>query len=255
MSSNKLEKISEDKIDFLQEMNDGSVQFTCERAEILFPDTFIDHKIAEIVGMDVIIFGLFEIKVYMTEEDYVNNKPKHIFFKHIGKILTCPSAITDTRDANKEKCILLSYKKGDSFIKNVNITVDSKVASILLDLMTLGYFPNVINYDDLATYWANASKYNGVSLDSMSMTSIELIVSEICRDPKNLARPFRHKLRENPKTDHKDWKMINIRLLPKYSSIWASITSGDPRNNLISIISRMRKGEGQKYSPVEDAAL
>lgn len=112
--------------------------------------------------------------------------------------------------------------------------------------MTLGYFPNVIDYDELAKYWADASAYNGVSLDAMSMTSIELIISEICRDNKNLARSFRHKLRDNPKVNHKDWKMINIKMLPKYSSVWASITAGDPRNNLISIISRMRNGEQQK---------
>lgn len=254
--SHKLTKFAPDKIDFLQQQKDGSVVFTCAKAEIEFPEKFIDHKIAEIVGKDVKILGLIEIKVYDTEEDVEKNHARNVFFKHIGMIITCPSSITDVRHKGEDdKYINLTYKQGDAFIQNVNVTQDSKVASIVLDLMTSGYFPNVIPYDEIAQYWSDASAYNGVGLSAMSQSSIELIVSELCRDPKNLSRSFRHKIAEDPHTDKMRWKMINIKLLPRYSSVFSSITSGDARNNLISIVSRLRNGSQQIDSPVEDAIL
>lgn len=254
--SNKLKKLAPTDINFLKELKDGSVVFTCAKAEIEFPESFIDHKIAEIVGKDVRILGLIELKIYETEEDIANNNAKHKFFKHEGMIVTCPSVITDVRHKGEDdKFICLTYKEGDAFIQNKNITQDSGVASTVLNLMTSGYFPNVINYDEIAQYWADASAYNGVSLSAMSQSSVELIISELCRDPKNLARSFRHKIAEDAKADRMKWKMINIMLLPRYTSVFSSITSGNARNNVISIVSRLRNGEEQVKSPVEDAIL
>lgn len=253
-------KMDDKEIDkYFEETKDGSIILKCAKAEFEFPEEFIDHSIAEIVGKDVNIFGLFEIKIYETEEDVEKDTPKHLFFKHIGKILTCPSSINDIRhdigEDKNDKYVLLTFKTGDLFIKNKNIIVDSNVANTVLNVFTLGYFPNVLNYEELAKYWTEASAYNGVSLSSLSQRSIELIVSEICRDSSDLTRPFRYKLKDNPKTDHKAWKMINIRLLPKYSSVWSSLTSGDARNNLVSMVARLRNGGKQIESPLEDAIL
>jgi hypothetical protein len=89
----------------------------------------------------------------------------------------------------------------------------------------------------------------------MSQSSIEIIVSEICRDPKDLSRPFRHRLRDEPDFNRNGWKIINIRLIPKFTSAFASLISGDPRGNLVSVISRQRQGKSQRPSPVEDAIL
>lgn len=252
----EIEKMDPSNINFLQEQKDGSVIFTCAQAEIEFPESFIDHDIAEIVGKDVRILGLFEIKIYDTLEDIEHNRSRNVFFKHIGKIITCPSSIKDVRRKGEDdKYINLTYKQGDAFIQNKHITVDSGVASTILNLMTSGYFPSVLNYDEIAQYWADASAYNGVSLSALSQSSMELIISELCRDPKNLARAFRHKIKDDPKTNRRNWKMINIVSLPKYSSVFSTLTSGNARNNLISIVSRLRKGETQVDSPVEDAIL
>lgn len=250
----KLVKFNE-KTDFqfLKEMPDGSVRFTCPKAIIEYPSTWIDHNISEVRGSDVYIFALLEIKVFKDDEAIQKNKPESFFFKYLTKILTSPSRISSGRDENGEKTEILEYTAGDAFIKNKNIIIDSTVAECMLNLMTLGYFPNLIEYQELANFWAKVSKFNDVGLDSMSMSSIELIVSELCRDSQNYARPFRHKLRENPKTDLKSWKIINIKYLPRYNSVFASLTAGDPKSNIVSICSRLRNGETQKYSPVEEA--
>lgn len=252
MTSNR--KMNENELDFLKEEKDGSVVFTCEKAEIQFPEEYIDHKIAEISGKDVRIFGLFEIKIYDNLDD--STKPRNVFFKHVGKIVTCPSIISDVRiKGDDNKYILLTFKKGDAFIKNKNITVDSTVASTMLNVMTLGYFPNMMPYEEIAHYWADVSAYNGVALDAMSSSSIELIVSDLMRDPKNVAKSFRTKLKADPKTSRYGYKAINIKYLPRYTSVFSSLTAGDPKNNIISMISRLRSGQGQLTSPVEEAIL
>lgn len=260
LNGKNLTKMSDKEIDtYFEETKEGAIILKCAKAELEFPEEFIDHDIAEIVGKDISIFGLFEMKVYETEEDVENNTPKHLFFKQIGRILTSPSSIADIRheisEEKNDKYYLLSYKLGDQFIKNKNIIVDSNVANTVLNIFTLGYFPNVLNYEELAEYWVNASAYNGVSLSGLSQRSIELIISEICRDSSDLTRPFRYKLKDNPKTDHKSWKLINIRMLPKYASVFSSLTSGDARNNLVSMVSRLRNGGKQIESPLEDAIL
>ena len=252
----EMTKLDPSKQTFLQEQKDGSVIFTCAKAEIEFPEVYIDRGIAEILGKDVKILGLIELKIYDTDKDVELKRSRNIFFKHVGMIITCPSAITDVRRKGEDdKYINLSYKTGDMFIQNKNITVNSKVADTILSLMTSGYFPNVLDYEEVADYWSKSTTYNGVKMDSMSQSSIELIVSELCRDSKNLAKSFRHRIKEDPKTDRKKWKMINIVQLPRYSSVFSTLTSGDARNNLISIVSRLRNGEQQVDSPVEDAII
>lgn len=254
----KLTKVEPKDIDFLKELDDGSVVFT-KYATIIVPDKYFEKHIAEFIGSSVSIFGLITINVYDTEIDDDDNLDKapfnEFFFKFKSMILMQPSNIIEIRNKDGEKEWKLIFNKGSAFIKNKNIVVDSAVASKMLDIVMLGYFPNVIPYEEIAKYWTDVNNFNGVGLSAMGQKIIEMIISELCRDPQNQARAFRHKLRDDPKTDKTKYKMINIRLLPKYNSFFSSLTSGDPRGNLISIIGRSRNGEGQRESPVEQAIL
>ena len=247
-------------INFLQETEDHAVIFTCDYAEIDVPQDYFDKRIAEMIGKDVNMFGLFEIKVYeagIDEDDIDERTPyKPYFFKHKGMVHCSPSVIKEKRDPSTgEKVLTLVFRHGDALIKNTVIAVNTEVASTMLDLMTLGYLPPVFPYEDIAQYWSDVNTFNGIKIGSMSQASIELIVSEVARDPKNPAKTFRSKLRDNPGTNRNGWKLINIREIPKYSSVFASIGAGDPKTSIISQIARQRDGESQKESPVEDAIL
>ena len=253
-----LNKVS--NIDFLTETKDHAVIFTCNYAEIDVPQDYFDKGIAEMIGKDINMFGLFEIKVYdpNIEEDDIDEhtKFKPYFFKHKGMISCSPSAIKEKRDPSTgEKIMTLVFKNGDIFIKNTVVAINSDVASTMLDLMTLGYLPPVFPYEDVAQYWSDVNSFNGVKIGSMSQASIELIVSELARDPKNLSRTFRAKLRDNPNVNRNSWKLINVREIPKYTSVFASIGAGDPKSSIISQIARQRDGSSQKDSPVEEAIL
>jgi hypothetical protein len=182
--------------------------------------------------------------------------PKKYFYKFKSRIRTVPSSIEEgKRDGNGEKQTVLHYNEGATFIVTVNLQKSIDVARQMLDIMTMGYLPSIIPYNEIAGYWTDVNIYNGVSLDTMSQTSIEMMVATLCRDPDDFSRPFRHRLRDDPKTGPYDWKILNIRRLPRYSDAWSSLISGDPRGNLVSIISRQREGKTHRESPIEKAVL
>jgi hypothetical protein len=239
---------------FLEKLPNDSVIFTCPHAEIILPEDYFVHNIAEIVGKEVDMFGLFHILVWNTF-DIEAEKPKKYFYKFKSRIRSIPSSIEEGRGEDGNKQRTLHFNEGSTFISNINLQPNVDVARQMLDIMTLGYLPNIISYDEIAEYWTNVNLYNGISLDSMSQTSIEMMVASLCRDPKDLSRPFRYKLKEDPKTNLYDWKILNIRRLPRYSNTWASLISGDPRGNIVSVISREREGKGQLESPIEKAIL
>jgi hypothetical protein len=240
---------------FLERLPDDSVIFTCPHAEIIIPEDYFEHNIAEIVGKEVDMFGLFNIFVWSTP-DIDNETPKKYFYKFKSRIRSIPSSIEEgKRDERGKKQTVLHYNEGATFIVTLHLQVSIDVARQMLDIMTLGYLPNVIPYEDIASYWTDVNIYNGVNLSAISQTSVEMMVATLCRDPDDMSRAFRHRLRDDPKTNPYAWKILNVRRLPRYSDTWASLISGDPRGNLVSIISRERDGKPQRESPIEKAII
>lgn len=214
----KGEKIDKSKITFIKTLPDKSVIFTCPYAEITIPQDYIDRGISEIIGNTVETFGLFEIKVWSTP-DVDNAAPTKYFFKFKSKITTAPSNIkTERNPSTGEKELTLCYNEGATFITSIDVQPDLDNAKRMLDVMTFGYLPNILSYEEIPQYWSDVNEANGIGLDAMSQTSIELIVSELIRDPKNPAQPFRKRLREDPKYNRKGWKIMNINRIPKYTS-------------------------------------
>lgn len=254
MESNKITKMDENEVTWLKNLKNKSTVFTNPYSEIHILQKYFDHGIAENVGQFVELFGIFEILLWSTY-DIEDEKPEKVFFMFKSKITTAPSYIREDRNIDGDKEIVLCYNEGATFVTSTDVRVDSNVASKMLDIVTLGYLPNIMPYEEISRYWTDVNTFNGMSLDSMSQSAIDIITSALCRDPKDISRPFRHRLRDNPNFDSRNWKMINIRLLPKYTSAFASLTSGNPRGNLVSVIGRNRQGKSQKESPLEDAIL
>jgi hypothetical protein len=240
---------------FLEKLPDDSVIFTCPYAEIKLPQDYFDHGIAEIIGKEVDMFGLFNILVWQTS-DIEDETPKKYFYKFKSRIRSVPSSIEESgRDETGQKQIVLHYNEGATFIASVNLQTTIDVARQMLDIMTLGYLPNIIPYNEIAAYWTDVNTYNGVSLSAMSQISIEMMVATLCRDPDDMSRPFRYRLREDPNISQYAWKILNVRRLPRYSDAWSSLISGDPKGNIVSIISRQRQGKPQRESPIEKAVI
>jgi hypothetical protein len=202
------------------------------------------------------MFGLFDILVW-DNPDVDSTKPHRYFYRFKSRIRSSPSSIEEKgRSAETgQKQTILHYNEGATFIASTNLQVDVQIARQMLDIMTLGYLPPNIEYDRIAEYWTDTNLFNGIGLDNISQTSIEMMVATLCRDKEDLSKPFRHRLRDKASTDKTGWKMINIRLLPRYSDLFASLISGNPRGNIVSVISQQKQGKQQKESPIEKAII
>lgn len=251
----KIKKIDKEKINWLTRLDNGAYIFSCPYAEIDVPVEYFDTGIAEVIGDNVRLFGLFTIKCWF-DEDIEKTKPKLFFFKFHSKILTSPSRLEDSVDENGNKVLKLCFDEGSPFLVNESTNPDLEVAQTFLDIMTLGYLPNVISYEEITRYWTAVNDMNGIKLKEVfHRSAYEMLVSEIIRDPLDLSRPFRLRLRDDPDFSLNGWNIVNIRLLPRYSSTFASVMSGNPKGNIVSIISRERSGKKMKGSPIEEAIL
>ena len=250
-----------ENIDFIKELSDNSVITTCPYMQVVLPQKYFDHNICEFVGSNVNTFGMFEVRVFRSD-DIENERPEKFFFKFKGMFLTSPSSVTEEKvkvvtDEGEitETNVILEYTEGSTFITSTIVKSDPDVAKRMLDFMTLGYLPNIIDYGDIASYWTEVNTANGINLSEMSLSSIELIVSELCRDPDDYSRAFRKRLRDKPTTSKRDWKMLSTKYIPRYTSVFASLTSGDLKGNLVSMISKERSGKKQYDTPLEENLL
>ena len=122
----KLTKVEPKDIDFLKELDDGSVVFT-KYATIIVPDKYFEKNIAEFIGSSVSIFGLITINVYDSEIDDDDNLDKapfnEFFFKFkfffIDFFIICKIKIIDKSaytNCSVNDLLLFSCRKKFCFI-------------------------------------------------------------------------------------------------------------------------------------------
>ena len=115
---------------------------------------------------------------------------------------------------------LLIFEKGDAVV--VSTKVPQNIANVedFYRIFLTGKLPTTIPYDKLQDYFIESMSLNGSSY-GMNLQMFGIVVSEMCRDPKDPARAFRH---TNFK-DQRSYSAISIKNLPKYISPNSSISS------------------------------
>jgi hypothetical protein len=239
------------EIDFFTISPNKEVIFTKPYGEIIIPAEYMDHNIAEIIGQEVDTFGLFNFYVY-DSYDVENIKPRVFFFKFPSRIRMAPSSIGDRRGEKGEKEYVLKFEEGDTLITSTAIQENSDVARQMIDIMFNAYLPEAIPYHEIHQFWTQVNRFNGVK-PAASEAVLELVVSELARDPNDLSRPFRLLMRDDRNVSSGARKLINIKNIPKYNSTFASVTSGNAKQGITSSIARRRQGKPDKSSPIETA--
>lgn len=232
-------------------LDKDQVLFTYPHGEVIIPDSYIQHGIAEIIGQEVETFGLFYFHVWDTYE-FENKKPVSYLYKFPSKIRLCPSTIVDRRNENKEKEYVLTFTENDAFIKTTLIPKSSSVSSAMIDILFKGYLPEHIKYSEIHDLWVQCDKINAVDL-KVSESIRELIIGELARSRADLSQPFRSVLAKDPTHNLLDYKTVQIVSLPRYNSAFASLTSADAKHGITVSAVRKRRGQKDKVSPVEEA--
>lgn len=164
------------------------------------------------------------------------SKPSHIE-KGKGIKLTKSSEGRDYR--------ILHFVKGDEVVSQIHVPQIIDNVEIFFAMMVVtGRIPTTIRYDVGHEYFPENMELNGSSY-GLDMQLFGIIWSELCRDPKNLSRPF-------CMTDMKDmnaYRPISIKLNPNFISPYVSLASENFDESLRAAI--LIDDEDIQYSPLE----
>lgn len=240
-------------VSFLQEVGD-QVIFVGNYMEVYLPRYYFDKDVAVRMGNSIQTFGIFNFKVFSSEDKKENSPVRTFNFPSV--LETKPSSSYNAEipnlvaDSDEKDFTVLKYYKGDVFITNVNTTQKSDNTIMFINLLNAGKLPKTIPYDKvLETELANLA-FNNVNLNVPS-TVLELIISEIYRDKKDLTRAFRFRAGSGEKVSMYDYKPINIKQISTFNSTFTGVTFEDIDYNLTASVNKTRQNKKETVSPIE----
>lgn len=115
----------------------------------------------------------------------------------------------------------LIYKRGDPIIVSVKVPEEIENVEQMMNLFVItGNVPNTIPYDKLQNYFIENMDMNGNSY-GLSLQMFGVVLSELCRDPNNIDRPFRL----SKSKDMTNYRTISIKEVSKLISPYSAIVS------------------------------
>ena len=203
---------------------DGDALLFNQEGQFVFyvPELYFDRGDAQIKGEYINLIGIMDYTIYNKDGSNIGLKR----FNFPTVFLSKPSRIEKSKNLRLKKSVepqdyrLLIYEKDDAVV--VSVKVPQNIANVedFYRIFLTGKLPTTIPYDKLQNYFVDAMELNGSSY-GMSLQMFGVVISEMCRDQKDMSRSFRH-------TDFKDqmeYRAISIKDLPKYISPSASIGS------------------------------
>lgn len=190
--------------------------------QFFVPETYFTTKDALIIGEYVNLLGILDYTIYDKNGNNKGLKP----FRFPTVFLTIPGKIEKVKDiqltkySKRQDYRLLKYYKGDIVVHSTKVPQDIVNVEDFYNLFTTGKLPTTIKYNELHEYFNESINLNGGDY-GVSSQLFGIIVSEMCRDPKDPTKPFRLTKME----DMTAYSAVNIKTLPKFVSPYTSITS------------------------------
>lgn len=163
----------------LKEQDDGGL-FTEKACKIQIPERYLGRHLASI-GAEVHILGIFAI---IMEDSYyavsITNAMMHIL-----------PASTETVEIDGETYLEFYFQPGDTVFHSTNLVKNDIITYYIYDeFVAKGRIPWYLNYFDLARLFETAKEHAGINLGNRAV--LDLIISTIARDPKEIMRLYRH---------------------------------------------------------------
>lgn len=205
--------------------------------ELVFyvPEIYFERSYAVIMGEYVNLLGILDYAVFNENGKHNGLKP----FRFPTIFLARPSSIEKlkgvklTKYSEQQDYRLLKFKKGDQVVVSVKVPELIDNVEEFYKLFLTGNLPTTIPYDKIHEYFIESIQLNGAGY-GVSNQLFGLIVSEMCRDPRDLTKPFR--LSSAIDEDMTAYKAVSIKDIPKYISPYTSITSENWDESVISAI-------------------
>lgn len=203
---------------------DGDAILFNQDGEFIFYvlDEFFQKEYAIINGEYVNLIGVLDYAIF--DEKGKNSGLKRFYFP--SSFLTKPYSIDKMKDVRLTKTQdpkdyrLLRYRKGDQIIVSTKVPQELHNMEDFYKVFLYGKLPTTIPYDKLQDYFDKNITLNGSSY-GLNIQVFGMVISEVCRDPKDLSKPFRL----THYTDPTAYKPISIIDVPKYISPHQSLCS------------------------------
>jgi hypothetical protein len=212
-----------------------SLLFNNKEGELVFyvPEYYFTCNCASIEGDYVRILGIMDYAIFDKNGKHNGLKP----FRFPTIFLCAPSEIVKVKDLKLTKNTetsdyrFLKFRYEDKVVVDVKVPQEIDNVELFYNLFTGGHIPTTIPYDEMHELFDESMKINGNDY-KLSDQEFGIIVSEICRDAKDVSRPFRLAKDNNML----NYKCINIRQIPKYVSPYSAITSENWDEAVVSAV-------------------
>lgn len=185
-------------------------------------EEFFQKEYVIIKGEYVNLIGILDYAIF--DENGHNSGLKRFYFPSV--FLTKPSSIDKmknvrlTKSQDPKDYRLLRYKRGDQIVVSTKIPQELRNMEDFYKVFLYGKLPTTIPYNKLQDYFDKNIRLNGSSY-GLNIQIFGMVVSEVCRDPHDLSKPFRN----TNFTDQTAYKPISIIDVPKYISPHQSLCS------------------------------
>lgn len=214
MSDTKIPPFCKKDGDSLLFDRDGEFQFYVP--EEYFP------RIAVTIGDTISLIGVINYAIFDKNGKHSGLKT----FMLPTIFSTRPSEVTKVKQVSliKGQAIgdyrILHYKKGDAIILKNPIQDVTNTENFFSLFLITAKFPTTIGYDKLHEFFEMTAELNGFKF-GVTAQMFGVIMSEICRSKTDESVPFRLAKDSNMH----NYNPISIKMVPKYVSPFASITS------------------------------
>ena len=228
----------------------GDVIYYDGDGELIYyiPEKYFSTNNAIISGEYITVFGLFNYGVFDS-----NGKNNGLKMFNYPTMITCkPTSISKESEMLLKGThtaipyTLLHFKKGSELICSTRIPQDVTSVEKYINLLFRANLPENIKYEDMYKIMDRNAQINGVKYN-LNYQMYGIPISEICRDPKDLSKPFRL----SKETDPTSYKAIPITQIPKYVSPYTSITSENADEAIASAIT----SKNHTDSPLEKVMM
>ena len=221
---------------------DSKVYVDTHALDLLIPKSYFDIGIADFVGGQLNVLGIFYFIVRKSEKDkgemYLINTPSPILVSFESE-----SSAKHTIHGQEDSYRVFTLNKGNVFIESDTIVQSGKNVEAFANLLHSGRLPKT-TYESIYRQYIQVQEDNETSLKVPSST-LEAIIAELVRDSNDNNVPFRL-------SKGKDFKLINLKNLPKTISTFAGISFERLGDAIASGIERKRTGKPNVISPMEE---
>jgi len=238
-----------------------NICITCEYAEAYIPEAIIINPdgaispsaIAYESGSSFNTLGIFYIRFFNNEEDSRDSIPLHTMI-YPNIIESYPSDATTSiymtiGDAEPEKYRVLKYYQGDALMESTSRKSHTN-CEMFMRLLSSARLPRSLTYDQVFTAWMDNYNINGMT-PQVPAVVLQMIVSEMYRNPNNPSEQFSKVVGKNLKADPKGYVPMTMNQVSAYSSVMSALSFERITEKVTSALIMSKNGVPQKKSPVE----